>query len=49
MSARNGDRSRFGRVRRQKFLRRVKGVKLREVLAVRRATTAALIAVPVAS
>jgi hypothetical protein len=46
MSARNGDRSRFGRVRKQKFLRRVKSLKLRELLASRRTTAAAIPAVP---
>jgi len=42
MSERNGDRSRFGRLRKQKILRRSKNVKLREELAAKAAATPAV-------
>ena len=42
MSARNGDRSRFGRRRKEKVLRRANNMKLREELLLKRTTATAV-------
>ena len=46
MSARDADKSELRRVRRQKFVRRMKSLKLRKVLTARRGTPVAIPALP---